>query len=52
MKKELYITPETEAVAVNDADIITTSPVEVVSDELKGIDESFFPNEDGLFELF
>ena len=50
MKKELYITPETEAVLVNDADIITTSPVTVSDDELKGIDKDF--NVGDLYKLF
>ena len=52
MKKEKYITPETEAIAVSEADVITTSPVDVVSDELKGIDQSFFEENTGLWELF
>ena len=52
MKKEKYITPETEAIAVSEADVITTSPVDVVSDELNGIDQSFFEENTGLWELF
>ena len=52
MKKEKYITPETEAIVVNEADVITTSPFELVSDELKGIDQSFYDENTGLWELF
>ena len=50
--KEKYITPETEATAVSEADVITTSPFELVSDELTGIDQSFFEEGNGLYELF
>ena len=52
MKKEKYITPETEAIAVSEADVITTSSIELVSDELKGIDQSFFDENTGLWNLF
>ena len=50
--KEKYITPETEAIAVSEADVITTSPIELVSDELTGIDQRFFEEGNGLYELF
>ncbi len=52
MKKERYITPETEAVAESEADVITTSPIDLVSDELDGIDQSYFEEGTGLWELF
>lgn len=51
MEKEKYITPETEAVKISEADVITTSPMN--EDELKGVDQDFFVEGDGgLFELF
>ena len=52
MKKEKYITPETEAIAVSEADVITTSPIDLVSDELTGIDQSFYDENTGLWDLF
>ena len=51
MKKEKYITPEAEAIEVTSADVITTSTT-LISDELTGIDQSFFTESDGLFDLF
>ncbi len=50
--KEKYITPETAAIAVCEADVITTSPIALVSDELTGIDKSFFDENTGLWNLF
>ena len=53
MLKEKYITPETEAVEVKEADVITTSPViPLLGDELDGIDQSFFEEGTGIYDLF
>ena len=52
MKKERYMTPETEAVEVKEADVITTSPITPVSDELNGVDIGFFAPGDDLYDLF
>ena len=53
MKKEKYITPETEAIEVKASDVITTSTIVPVSDELNGITQDFFTGSgDGLYDLF
>ena len=53
MIKEKYITPETEAVEVIEADVITTSPIiPTFGDELTGIDKSYFEKDDPLYGLF
>ena len=53
MMKEKYITPVAEAVEVSEADVITTSPIGTVfSDELTGIDETYFGDNDELLKLF
>ena len=52
MKKEKYLTPETEAIVINESDVITTSEITPVSDELNGIDQSFFQEGNGLYDLF
>ena len=54
MLKEKYITPETEAVEIKEADVITTSPVTPTSfgDELVGIDETYFSDDDEMMQLF
>lgn len=52
MKKERYITPETEAIEVNETDIITTSLTQTYSDEVGNIDKSYFSEDDGLWNLF
>ncbi len=51
MRKEKYVTPEADVVAISKSDVITTSPV-LSDDELKGIDQSFFEENTGLWELF
>ena len=52
MLKEKYITPETEAVEIKEADVITTSPIELLGDELIGIDQSYFEEGTGIYDLF
>ena len=52
MLKEKYITPETEAVEIKEADVITTSPIDLLGDELIGIDQSYFKENEGLYNLF
>ena len=52
MLKEKYITPETEAVEIKEADVITTSPIDLLGDELIGIDQSYFNENDDLYKLF
>ena len=53
MIKEEYITPETEAVEVRAADVVTTSPINTTfEDELTGIDKSYFDENDPLYGLF
>ena len=53
MIKEKYITPETEAVEIKEADVITTSPIiPTFGDELTGIDKSYFDENDPLSGLF
>ena len=51
MKKEKYITPDVEAVAIDEADVITTSPVDV-DDELIGIEPGMLDPNDPLYKLF
>ena len=50
MNKEKYITPNVEAVAIEEADVITTSPID--EDELIGIDSEILNPEDPLYKLF
>ena len=52
MLKEKYITPETEAVEIKEADVITTSPIDLFGDELIGIDKNYFEEGDDLYILF
>ena len=54
MLKEKYITPETEAVEIKEADVITTSPITptTLGDELTGIDKTYFDEDDPLYGLF
>ena len=53
MLKEKYITPETEAVEIKEADVITTSPTTpTFGDELVGIDETYFSDGDEMIQLF
>ena len=53
MIKEKYIAPETEAVEISEADVITTSPViPTFGDELTGVDQSYFTEDDPLYGLF
>ena len=53
MLKEKYITPETEAVEIKEADVVTTSPsIPTFGDELTGIDETYFDKDDPLYSLF
>ena len=52
MLKEKYITPETEAVEIKEADVITTSPIDLFGDELDGINQNYFNEDDPLFDLF
>ncbi len=52
MKKEKYITPETEAIEVREADVITTSSILLADDELIGIDGSYYDENSDLFKLF
>ena len=51
MIKEKYITPNVEAVEINEADVITTSPVDI-SDELIGIEPGMLDPNDPLYKLF
>ena len=52
MNKEKYITPEMEAIEVNEADVITTSPILLAEDELVGVDKSYFDKNSVMFKLF
>ena len=52
MLKEKYITPETEAVEIKEADVITTSPTDLFGDELTGINKDYFTEDDPLYGLF
>ena len=49
MKKEKYITPDVEAVAIDEADVITTSPE---TDELIGVNGGMLDPSDPLYDLF
>ena len=40
------------AVEIKEADVITTSPIELLGDELIGIDQSYFEEGKGLYNLF
>lgn len=51
MKKEKYITPDVEAVAIDEADVITTSPIDT-GDELIGVNGSMLGQDDPLYDLF
>ena len=51
MKKEKYITPDVEAVVIDEADVITTSPIDT-GDELEGITSGMLDPSDPLYKLF
>ena len=51
MNKEKYITPNVEAVEIEKADVITTSPIDT-SDELIGVDSTIIDPNDPLYKLF
>ena len=51
MKKEKYISPSAEVMEIDEADVITTSPI-ATGDELKGITSDYLDPNDPLYELF
>ena len=51
MNKEKYMTPNAEMVAVEEADVITTSPIDK-TDELLGLNTETLDPNDPLYKLF